>query len=95
MKALIDFDAPILKQDWWLENEPGEYALYSEQDVEPTLELVGMMSDLHGGRVHDAMHMLGEVPLVFVDQAMREGWFHDPKAWRRWFDEHPRFKVRF
>jgi hypothetical protein len=93
MKELLGFDPLTDKAEFYLENGDGEWGLYTEQDCEPTLDLVRAIRDTHVVRPLDFRHV-AEVPLVFIDQAFREGWFHDPAAWRRFLNDPERRAFR-
>lgn len=85
-KELVHWDPIAQKHEIWME-EDGQAVLYAEQDVEPVIDLARDLRDCGGNRQLDLRHV-AEVPLVFVDQAMREGWYHDQAAWRRFLNEH-------
>jgi hypothetical protein len=36
---------------------------------------------------------VGTVPLIVYEQAVREGWANDEKAWERYLNENPAFKT--
>lgn len=59
-------------------------------DVEPAIIEAARMSDTRPG---DTFRQIGEVPMWAVHKAMREGWYHDQTAWRKFLREHPVFKV--
>lgn len=94
MKELIDFNPDTDKAEYYLEDGEGGYALYTEQDCEPVLDLVAAIKETHVIKPLDFRHV-AEVPLVFVDKAMREGWFHDQAEWRRFLNsaEYRRFRT--
>lgn len=95
MKELLGVNTQTRKKDYWLENAPGEWALHSVQDVEPTLDLVRDLQDAQTSSRAKDMQLVAEIPLVFIDQAMREGWFFDRDAWRKFLNSYEmrRFRV--
>lgn len=94
MKRLLGFDPITDKAEFYLEDGEGNWGLYTEQDCEPTLDLVRAIRDTDVVTPLDFRHV-AEVPLVFVDQAFREGWFHDREAWRRFLNDpaHRAFRT--
>ena len=76
---------------YWLEDGEGNYVIYEEQDAEPIMELAHHLSVDFTPSL-DLRH-IGEVPLPFLDQAIREGWVDDPVAWRRFLRDNSRFQV--
>lgn len=89
MKQLIDRNPVTGKLDVYLDNGDGEVGFYTEQDCEPVMELARDLADLPAGK--DLRHV-AEVPLVFVDQAIREGWYHDAAAWKRFLND-PQYRA--
>ena len=55
------------------------------EDCEPIVESVKVLRDAHAER-GDMKHV-ARVPVTVVEKAMREGWFNDPEAWRRWAND--------
>ncbi len=55
------------------------------EDVEPILESVKALRDDH--RERSDMKHVARVPVTVVEQAMREGWFHDDAKWNQWLND--------
>lgn len=60
------------------------------QDVEPIIEEVKALRENHaqGGHLKHA----ARVPMIIYEQAVREGWANDQKAWDKWLND-PANKV--
>lgn len=63
----------------------GDFAIETIEDVEPVIESAKILADEHAER-GDLKHV-ARVPVTIVEQAMREGWYHDTEAWRRWAND--------
>lgn len=61
------------------------------QDVEPVLDWVRARREQP---VDPVMTPVAEVPIYVVEQAMREGWFHDRARWKRWVNDRDHYKFR-
>ncbi len=59
-------------------------------DVEPALKAAELARDTRPG---DTFRHIGEVPMWAVHKALKEGWYHDQKAWRKFLREHPYLQV--
>lgn len=70
--------------------EDGRNFIETKQDAEPILEFVSQARDRPQ---NPDFHHLGSVPETVFNQAVVEGWVHDPKAWRRYLNEHTGFRV--
>lgn len=64
--------------------EDGKKYVESRQDVEPIIEAAKIIADQPPGK--DFRHA-AFIPETVLNQAMLEGWFHDPKAWKRWAND--------
>lgn len=58
---------------------------HTQQNVEPVIEHVKHIKDTTVKQGMDMRHV-AEVPIVVYQQAMREGWANDEKAWKRWLN---------
>lgn len=68
------------------DREPdADFAIETIMDVEPMLDEVKALRDLQAPR-SDMKHV-ARVPVTVVERAMREGWFHDQKAWDRFLND--------
>lgn len=70
----------------------GDFAIQTVEDVEPAIESAKVLADEHAER-GDLKHV-ARVPVTVVEKAMREGWFHDQAAWRRWMNDPDNKKFR-
>ncbi len=76
-----------------LDASPGRVSLYHEADgvietrydVAPILELSRRERD--AGRSGKEMRKVANIPPDVLARAFKEGWFHDPQAWRRWAND--------
>jgi hypothetical protein len=76
-------------------NEPDKFAIETSQNMEPVIDLVNNLREVHkvvGHRKSKAMTPVAEVPMQVYEQAVREGWVNDRMAWRRWLNS-PENKV--
>lgn len=72
-----------------------EVTMHTAQDVEPIIETVKELRDIHhhiGHRRSENLVPVAEIPLTVYEQAAREGWLHDKKKWREWLND-PQNKV--
>lgn len=95
MKRLLH-KCPITgKETWWIDgadiDEAAEYGIYVEQDVEPILDFCAAKAD---DTPHSTFRHAAEIPLVMLDQALREGWAHDEQRWKRWLNDRDNFRFR-
>ena len=78
--ALLDLVADARRMTI-LHEEDGRCWIESRQDVEPVIEAARILAEEAPGR--DFRHA-AFVPESELNRAFTEGWFHDPKAWKRW-----------
>jgi hypothetical protein len=64
----------------------GDFTIETVEDVEPLLDDVKVLRENHKEHGGDMKHV-ARVPVHIVERAMREGWFHDQKAWARFLDD--------
>lgn len=63
------------------------YQVVSENNA-PTLEYVRKMRDYHDAVGHAReMRHTAEVPVIVVEQMLRDGSFHDKRAWKKWLND--------
>lgn len=55
------------------------------EDVEPIIDSVKTLRE--DQRPRGDMKHVARVPVIVVEQAMREGWFHDQAKWNRWLND--------
>lgn len=70
----------------------GDFAIETIEDVEPAIESAKVLADDHEDR-GDLKHV-ARVPVTVVEQAMREGWYNDQAAWRKWLSDPDNRKFR-
>lgn len=81
--ALLDI-LPGERRKTIMHEEDGKTYVESRQDVEPLIEWIGRAKD----RPQDPeFRHAAEVPMTVLNQAFIEGWFHDPKAWKKWLND--------
>lgn len=59
--------------------------LVTEQDLDPVLRDVAMRRDAGGW--DKEMRPVAEIPMVIVEQMMRDGSWNDPAAIKRWLND--------
>jgi hypothetical protein len=67
-----------------IHKEDGVSRVETRQDVSPILRAAQIMRDETPGK--DMRHA-AFIPKTVLDQAFNEGWFHDPKAWKKWAND--------
>lgn len=89
----VYFDSGAVKREF-IEHahEEGKFIHHVQQDLEPVIDLATQMREEHhkvGARTGDEHHMvpIAEIPLMVYEQAVREGWYDDSAAWRRWLND--------
>jgi hypothetical protein len=81
--ALLDLIPGARRKLVWHEQD-GRAFIETRQDVEGIVEAARIVADQPPGR--DFRHA-AYIPDVVLEQAFREGWFHDPAAWKRWAND--------
>lgn len=71
-----------MRQDWI--EEDGKAFILEHYDTEMEQKLASFMSDNPEGLEADGLRAERIVPKHVMARAMREGWFHDSEAWRKW-----------
>ena len=64
--------------------KPTEVALIETEDCTPLVEGCKILADEPPGK--DFRHV-AVIPDHVMNRAMREGWFHDKQAWKRWAND--------
>jgi hypothetical protein len=67
-----------------LHEEDGKQFIESRQDVTHIVAAAKIMADEPPGK--DFKHV-AFVPDAVLNEAFNAGWFHDPKAWKRWLND--------
>lgn len=81
--ALLDV-LPDANRATILHEEDGRQWIESRQDVEPVIQAARIIAEQEPGK--DFRHA-AYIPDAVINQAMTEGWFHDPQAWKRWAND--------
>jgi hypothetical protein len=66
--------------------EDGNLTIEDRYNLEPTLDLARYSRDAGEGQGKD-MRLAAHVPQDVLDRALREGWYSDPAAWKRWLND--------
>jgi len=78
-----DFKSAVVTQE--LDNNSDTaYHVHTQQNIQPVLEHVKMLSDNKPGK--DLRHV-AEVPIIIYNKAVREGWVNDRAAWKKWLND--------
>ena len=88
--ALLDLVPEARRRIVYHEQE-GRTLIETRQDVEPILDAAKLLADEVPGK--DFRHA-AFIPDVVLEQAFREGWFHDPAAWKRWANDPANARFR-
>jgi len=64
--------------------EDGVTLVETRQEVSHIVEAARIMADQEPGK--DFRHA-AYIPQTVLDRAFLEGWFHDPKEWKRWAND--------
>lgn len=68
----------------------GVFHVRTAQDVEPVIDLVSTLRDVHkvvGHRKARNLVPVAEIPLTVFERAAREGWLNDKRKWRLWVND--------
>lgn len=82
-KALLDA-LPDARRKTILHEQDGRAWIESRQDVTHIIAAAKIVADEAPGR--DFRHA-AFIPESELNRAFTEGWFHDPKAWKRWAND--------
>ena len=83
--ALFDLIPEARRKSLWHE-EDGKVYIESRQDCTHIVEAAKILAE-NPPHKEDGWRFLALIPETVMDQAMLEGWFHDPKAWRKWLND--------
>lgn len=84
-KTLLDARGDVLKTVQTDSGDPDRLILVTEQDVAPVIELAKEIREY--GNWTSEMKPVAEIPMVIVEQMMRDGSWNDPAAIRRWCND--------
>lgn len=72
-------------------DRPDTLIIEEVEDVDPLLAMAHHLADQKPG--HEFRHA-AIIPDFVLARAMREGWFNDPKAWRKWANDPDNARFR-
>lgn len=90
-RRLLDhygFMAEIVHAD--AEN-PGDLIIEEREDCEPIVEAAKIIAEKPPGK---EFRHVAYIPAHVMNKALREGWFHDRKAWKRWANDGANARFR-
>lgn len=67
-----------------MHSEDGQTRIETRQDVTGLLDAISEMRERP--QMKDFRHV-AEVPKTVIDQALIEGWYHDPVKWKQWLND--------
>jgi hypothetical protein len=84
LSRLIEWDANTGMAEAFHETPEGDFFQSEVQDVQHILDYAKVLSDQTPGKEwrHSAF-----VPAAIWNRAVREGWVHDKKAWKKWAND--------
>jgi hypothetical protein len=88
--ALLDL-IPDSRRKLIYHEEDGRTYVETRQDVSHIEKAAAILADQPPGK--DFRHA-AYIPETVLTQAFNEGWFHDPKAWKRWANDPVNEKLR-
>lgn len=78
----------------WNEAAPDQFVIESQENITAVLEKVQReRENREAAPLHDMKHV-AEVPMSVVERAMREGWFNDPAAWKKFLNDPDNSSLR-
>lgn len=84
-QTILDHRGSVLKTFHVDKTEEGRTIEVTEQDLDPIIEAVKRERET---REQDPeMKLAALIPMVIVEQAMREGWWNDEDAIKRWLND--------
>lgn len=84
-QTILDHRGSVLKTFHVDKTEEGRTIEVTEQDLDPIIEAVKRERET---REQDPeMKLAALIPMVIVEQAMREGWWNDEAAVKRWLND--------
>lgn len=88
--ALLDL-IPDSRRKLIYHEEDGRTYVETRQDVSHIERAASILADEVPGK--DFRHA-AFIPDAVLNQAFNDGWFHDPKAWKRWANDPANEKFR-
>jgi hypothetical protein len=83
-KALLSADEGSRRLTIYHEMDDGKHIIETRQDCQHIVDAAKILSEQAPGK---DFRLAAVIPQVVLDQAMREGWFGDKKAWKRWAND--------
>lgn len=65
---------------------PDHLIMETIQDCEPIIERAKVLSEM-SPRKDEVFRHVGTMPQIVMERAMREGWWNDPDAIKRWLND--------
>jgi hypothetical protein len=90
-KILLDSYGNRKEVFHWSENAPDDFAIQTVEDCEPIVKAASIMADEAPGK--DFRHA-AYIPQAVMDEAFRDGWFHDKEAWKKWANDGANARFR-
>ena len=84
VKKVYRNDGAVKRTLIWEDDQPETVHVYTELDMEQTIENNKILRELHPKRSTNKVLARG-VPLTVAEKAIREQW--DDRAWARWLDD--------
>lgn len=91
-KILLDSYAGKKEIFHWDPNAPDSFTIQTAEDCTPLVKAANIMADEEPGK--DFRHA-AYIPQSVMNDAFRDGWFHDKAAWKKWANdpENKRFRT--
>lgn len=67
----------------------GKFIIETRENIDAVQDKVNRYREFREtkeGRLQDMRHV-AEIPMTIVEKAMREGWFNDRKAWKKFLND--------
>lgn len=90
-KLLLNTFGGMHEVAYFDEERPDAFRVKTEQDCAPIMDAAKVIADQPPGK--DFRHVAC-IPLSVLDQSMREGWFNDKAAWKKWANDGSNKKFR-
>lgn len=90
-KLLLNSFGGLHEVAYFDEERPNDLLIKTFQDCEPIMDEAKVLADKVPGK--DFRHV-AKIPMTVLDQAMREGWLNDKKAWKKWANDRENYRFR-
>ena len=84
------YDGDVLRGVSSEAHEPDKFTIHTAQNLDQVTDLVKQMreeNEVIGHRKSRNLVPIAEIPMIEYERACREGWQHDPKAWKKWLND--------